>query len=194
VLSWILTNSSTLQRSHAQGPALRISNPLTEEFSVIRPWIYPNLIEILSRSKSQPLPIYLYEIGPVLEPSKGPSSSTSLDFVQSEHFAAISMHPKSSFSEAWSHLQGIAQAIGAKLVLKEEDLDGFIGGRCAKILLPNQIQANSSHPNSKPSNSSNYIDIGIIGELHPVVLEAFGLEQPVALFELRAKDFVKKGK
>ncbi|VVB56976.1 Phenylalanine--tRNA ligase beta subunit [uncultured archaeon] len=169
-MSWILTNQTVISRSRALGPALRVSNPLTEEFATLRPWLYPNLLDILAHSKSQPLPIYLYEIGPVLEPENGPSSSSAGDFVQADHFSAMAMHPKSCFSEIWAHLQGIAQAMGHELALQPEDIDGFIPGRGARVLVKD-----GSEP-AKP--------IGLIGEIHPEVLQAFGLEQPVALFEL----------
>ncbi|MCL6088980.1 MAG: phenylalanine--tRNA ligase subunit beta [Candidatus Marsarchaeota archaeon] len=192
VMSWILTNHSLLERAKAAGPALRVSNPLTEEFTTLRPWLYPNLLDILAHSKSQPLPIYLYEVGPVLAPREGPSSSAAGDFSQREHFAAISMHPKSCFSEAWAHLQGMGQALGISFALEETDIEGFIPGRSARVCLRIGDGAGSGEQAGGQSASVLSAPIGLIGEVHPSVLESFGLEQPAALFELQALPLIER--
>ena len=177
VMSWILTSEAVLKKSEMLGPALRVSNPLTEEFTTLRPWLYPNLLDILAHSKSEPLPIYLYEIGPVERPNST-EAKTALDFSQTTHLSAISMHPKTGFSENWANLNGMAKATGATLTLHEEDIAGFIPGRCARVRIA-----------AGPDKAKN---IGLIGEVHPRVLEAFGLEQPTALFEVEADALMKK--
>ncbi len=172
VMSWILTSEAVLKKSECAGPSLRVSNPLTEEFTTLRPWLYPNLLDILAHSKSEPLPIYLYEIGPVERPNSS-AAETAPDFTQATHFSSISMHPKTGFSENWAHLSGIARSLGATLTLREEDITGFIPGRCARVLKDGHV-------------------IGLVGEVHPRVLEAFGLEQPASLFEVEADALMKK--
>lgn len=177
VMSWILTSEAVLKKSECSGPALRVSNPLTEEFTTLRPWLYPNLLDILSHSKSEPLPIYLYEVGPVERPNSAEAEAAP-DFSQTTHLSAISMHPKTGFSEIWAHLSGLAGSLGATLTLHEEDIAGFIPGRCARVMMA-----------AGPAPAKT---IGLIGELHPRVLEAFGLEQPTALFEVEADALMKK--
>lgn len=179
VMSWILTSEAVLKKSEMQGPALRVSNPLTEEFTTLRPWLYPNLLDILAHSKSEPLPIYLYEIGPVERP-KSAEAETAPDFAQTAHLSAISMHPKTGFSENWANLNGMAKATGATLTLSEEEIPGFIPGRCARVMVGA----------GEPGVARRVI--GLIGEVHPRVLEAFGLEQPTALFEVEADALMKK--
>ncbi len=192
-MSWILTNQQVIANSRAEGPALKVSNPLTEEFTTLRPWLYPNLLGILSHSKSQPLPIYLYEVGPVEEPEGGPGASKAADFVQSEHFAAIAMHPKSCFSESWAHLQGVGSALGIALALEETDMEGFIPGRSARVCLRIGGGEGPAEPAGSQSASVLSSPIGLIGEVHPAVLESFGLEQPAALFELQASALMGRG-
>ncbi len=180
VMSWILTSEAVLKKSEMQGPALRVSNPLTEEFTTLRPWLYPNLLDILAHSKSEPLPIYLYEIGLVERP-RSPDAETAPDFTQAAHLSAISTHPKSGFSENWAHLSGLARSMGVPLTLREEEIPGFIPGRCARVALKGESGA---------AGSSRVI--GLIGEVHPRVLEAFGLEQPTVLFEVEADALMNK--
>ena len=184
-MSWILTSEAVLKKSKASGPSLRVSNPLTEEFTTLRPWLYPNLLDILAHSKSQPLPIYLYEVGPVEVPEGGPASAKAGDFMQYDHFCAAAMHPKSCFSETHARLQGIASALGKTLTLVPQDIEGFIPGRCARVMVGEKkesAKADAPTVGVPPVSSPRFI--GLIGEIHPSVLEAFGLEQPVALFEL----------
>ncbi len=207
--SWILTSRHVLAKCLLDpSGALSVSNPLTEEFSTLRPWLYPNLVDIFSRSKSEPFPQYLYEAGPVMGaarekadergsaqeresedarentgisskesgssslPSKSANHS-SLKFDEVVHVAAAATHPKASLSESLSHLGGFLSGLGVSHALEERDIPGFIPGRCADILIAGEVA-------------------GLVGELHPRVLESFGLEQPVALFELDAKMLGKK--
>ncbi len=178
--SWILTNKNVLARCMLDpSRALSVSNPLTEEFSTLRPWLYPNLIDIFSRSKSEPFPQYLYEAGPVEEPA-GPSPSGGkpqdffpMKFDEVAHISAAATHSKASLSESLSHLGGFLSALGLSHSLAERDIPGFVPGRCADILIDGKAA-------------------GLAGEIHPQVLDAFGLEQPVALFELDARTLEKK--
>ncbi len=163
-MSWMLTSEAVLKKSECAGPSLKVTNPLTEEFTTLRPWLYPNLVDVLAHSKSESLPIYLYEIGQVERPNSS-DSKTAPEFTQVTHMAAVSMHPKAGVSESWAHLAGLAKSVDWSLTLSEVDLPGFIPGRSARVMTGGQV-------------------VGQLGELHPRVLGAFGLEQPVALFEL----------
>lgn len=158
VSSWILTNSQTLENSLVpQEHAIRVNNPLTQEFTTLRPALYPNLLDIFSKSKSQQMPQNIYEFGPITGLVAGSP-------IQSEHLCIASAHPKSSFSKICSHLKALLTRFGAQYALVESDRDGFIPGRCAKIIVDSK-------------------DVGLIGEIHPEVLENFSIEQPVAIAE-----------
>ncbi|PIT83973.1 phenylalanine--tRNA ligase subunit beta [Candidatus Micrarchaeota archaeon CG10_big_fil_rev_8_21_14_0_10_45_29] len=160
-LSWILTSADVLKKAQAQKGSLKVKNPLTEEFTTMRPALYPNLLQIFANSKSQPMPQCLYELGPVILAS-GKTNS------QKTNFCMATAQPKASFTQILSHLKGFLQAAGAPpLTLSGHDAPGFILGRCAKIKIGGK-------------------DAGIAGEIHPEVLEGFSIEQPVALFEIDA--------
>ncbi len=163
VLSWILVNEGTLRASQLDPAAcLRVQNPLTEEFTTLRPCLYPNLLDIFSCSKSESLPQYLYEIGPVHAPSGAGSASR---FVETERLCAAAIDPKAGWSQTLSHLEGVCSSLGRSLERAPVARAGFIPGRCARLLHEGK-------------------EVGFVGEVHPQVLEEFGLEQPVALFEL----------
>lgn len=160
--SWILTNQRVLENSAvALDSALRVQNPLTQEFTTMRPAIYPNMLEIFANSKSQPMPQNLYEFGPIIK-----TSGSAI--IQNTNLCFASAHPKSNFSQIHSILKAFLDAQNIQYSLIDADINGFIQKRCAKILI-----------NSK--------EVGILGEIHPNVLEQFSIEQPVCIIELDAK-------
>ena len=162
VSSWILTNQNTLKKA-AITNALKVSNPLTEEFSTLRPALYPNILEIFSKSKSAKMPQKIFEIGPIIEP-------TTLKQKTNCCFAIA--QPKANFNQIHSYLKGILNELNLEYKLEEKDYPIFIPGRSAIIL-------------------SNQKDIGFIGEIHPDILENFSIEQPVALVEINLENLNK---
>jgi phenylalanyl-tRNA synthetase beta chain len=113
------------------------------------------------------MPQNLYELGPVL------NACTSSTHVQSERLCVASVHPKSSFWQLHSHLKSLCDACSVSFSLLESECDGFITGRCARIVVDSK-------------------QVGVIGEVHPQVLENFAIEQPVALFEIDISVFSKQ--
>ena len=153
-VTWTLSNQETAKKAKLQPKdCVEIENPLAADFTVFRPAILPNLLNVLFESKNEKLPVKVYEIGPAGSTSIGP------------HLAAVSMHPKASFSEIIGIAQSLAESTGKTIRLEEEDFGPFIKGRCAAL----------------------YIDekkAGFAGEISPQVLVDFGLEQPVCAFEI----------
>ncbi|HIJ18030.1 MAG TPA: phenylalanine--tRNA ligase subunit beta, partial [Thermoplasmata archaeon] len=79
--------------------------------------------------------------------------------------SGVSIHPRASFTEAKSDVQSVMQALGLQCDVSGIEHGAFIPGRCAQVLC-------SGTP------------VGILGEVSPVTLTAFGLGYPAAAFEL----------
>ena len=140
-------------------PAVHIKNPLNENASMFRSWCTPSLLEILANSKDQKMPQRIFEVGHVATLQDGRP-------YEERKLAGATCDPKASFNEMRSIVESIAAELG--LSIKLNDLNShpaFIPGRAAEIEV-----------NGKP--------IGIFGEIHPGVLNNFGIEQPVAAFEM----------
>lgn len=162
VSSWILTSKSVLEKSMVGlSGAIKPKNPLTDEFTTLRPALYPNLLQIFANSKSEPMPQFLYEIGPAIKKEDGKIS-------QCEKICLAAAHSKSGFSQILSHMNSFLSSLKISHLLEETSEAGFIAGRCANVKISGETA-------------------GIIGEIHPQVLESFSIEQPVALFELDLK-------
>ncbi|MCM8830700.1 MAG: phenylalanine--tRNA ligase subunit beta [Candidatus Omnitrophica bacterium] len=157
VSSWILTNKNILQKANVKNLVV-VSNPLTEEFTTLRPLIYPNILEIFSISKSAKMPQKVFEIGPVvfLEENK---------IKEQINCCFASAYPKANLTTLLEDVKGIFQTLNISYSLQEANLDGFINGRAAEIKIDNKF-------------------VGFLGEIHPQVLESFAIEQPVIVCEL----------
>ncbi len=166
---WLLTSEKEVSLAGLQALGVKIKNPLTEDFTTFRPSLIPGMLRIFAESKNERLPQKIYELGAVSIPR------------EKDMLCAAIISPDSSFSKIKSILDLLMKESGKEYSLGKEGETGissgaegqiagktFIPGRCAAIII-----------NGKQA--------GIIGEIHPQILENFSLEQPVALFEMDAE-------
>jgi phenylalanyl-tRNA synthetase beta chain len=78
---------------------------------------------------------------------------------------ALIAHAEAAFSEAHAALESLAYALGVSYRLDPTPHPSFIDGRAGAILLGDR-------------------PIGVIGEISPSVLEAWGIGMPCAVFDL----------
>jgi phenylalanyl-tRNA synthetase beta chain len=145
-----------------QTPHVKLLNPVSSDYTILRTWILPSLMKTLSLNKSSTYPQKIFEVGDVIEldptlPEKA---------VRKMRLGCISCHAEASYSE----IKSICEEILKNLSIQEwrfEPYDNppFLEGRAAKIIV-----------NSK--------EIGIIGEIHPQVLENWEITLPAAALEL----------
>lgn len=140
---------------------VEIANPVSASYSVFRSNIFPGLLEFLSKNKHNAFPQRVFEIGRVLE--LNPRSEIGVD--QKRRVCCMVSDNTADFTYIRSLLDSVMNGLGYKHKLKESVQDKtFIEGRKALV----------SFAEGK----------GVIGEVSPVVLGAFGLENPVAFFEI----------
>ncbi|MCX8197650.1 MAG: phenylalanine--tRNA ligase subunit beta [Candidatus Micrarchaeota archaeon] len=121
-VSWTLSNRKLAARANLRlQPSIEMENPLTEEFTIFRQALLPNLMQILSDGKNEKLPIKIYEIGPV--------ASDRLE----KRMAFAIMHPKASFSEIKGAVCALFGTAGKAFGIKAESYGPFIAGRCAAV-------------------------------------------------------------
>ena len=142
-----------LQEPHG---VTHIINPVTEQMSIMRTHLVPDLLTYLSRNTHHDYPQSVYEVGQVVLASKN-----------SLRTAAVSVHAKAGFTSVKSLAEGVLRDLGHGSDIKIEAMESatYIPGRCARVLLEGE-------------------EIGIFGEVHPEVLEAFGIAQPTIAMEL----------
>jgi len=164
VMNFILTNETAhyLKMRLKLGRVVRLANPVSAEYSITREWLLPGLMKNLSDNKHESYPQRLFEVSDVIivDLRRETRSQRRL------HLAAVSAHANTNYTEIRSVTDALLANLGLEeWKVKEAKHASFLNGRTAQIL----------HKNRR---------IGVLGEIHPEVLENFELENPVAAFEI----------
>jgi phenylalanyl-tRNA synthetase beta chain len=163
VLTFILTNQEKVFAKMNQDPAriVELSNPKITTLTALRPWLLPSLMDFLSNNTHVEYPQRLYEVGDCsVWDLKKPNRVKDV-----RKLACVSAHSRASFTEMKSNLETLMINIGFEFSLKATSNLSFLQGRVGSILIGDQ-------------------EVGIIGEIHPQVIENWKLEDPVAAMEL----------
>ena len=99
-----------------------VSNPVTEDYHILRSSILPNLIDLLKSNKHRELPQKIFEVGQVVREH---SNRTSLSWVE--------LASKATFSNARMTAEIISQRLGLNGEIVECEDSLFIPGRCVQI-------------------------------------------------------------
>jgi phenylalanyl-tRNA synthetase beta chain len=133
---------------------LQVMHPISEDHTVVRTRILPLLLEMLQFNRHRELPQRIFATGDVV-----------LRLCTSQSAASVSIHAEADFSEAYGCADAVCRELSICYSVKESADPTFLDGRRADVILDGRT-------------------IGTFGEIHPAVLNAFGLEMPVAAFEL----------
>ena len=163
-ITFILSNKEMLfEKMNAPvSEVIEIENPLTVDYCVCRNTLASSLMDVLSRNKHNKYPQKIYEVGDCIIPEKNGGKTA-------RKCAVLLAEATADFSSIKSVVESIFSLFPAKLELKKTSNPTFINGRAVNISL-----------NGKA--------IGIMGEVHPQVLENFEIDMPVALLEFDVEE------
>jgi phenylalanyl-tRNA synthetase beta chain len=146
----------------ARSRAVQIANPMSENYEFVRPSILPSLLSAEAVSGRAAYPHHIFEIGNIAERDdadvSGTRTRTMLGFLSADRGAG--------FNLANSHVSAILYYTGRGYTVREARDARFIPGRAAQIVLDDGAVA------------------GVFGELHPRVLDAWGVQVPCTGGEL----------
>ena len=170
VITYTLTNKDKLfnRMNIKNQKCIEIANPVSQNWSVLRNWLTPSIMEFLGNNTNSEYPQMIFEAGDVVVPNS--KAETMSDTVRKLVFAKA--HQRANFTEIKQILKTLLNGLELEFEVDELDHDSFIPGRVGLIKVSNKI-------------------VGIIGELHPSVLKRWRLENPVALFELNLTELLK---
>ena len=149
--------TSQEQESHV----IEIDNVMSQSVAMLRQWILPSLLRVEATSSRSFYPHFLFEVGEVAIPD-GFAETGSQSQVK---LSALCAHAGASFSECHSFLELLCFYLNKAYRLHPNSHPSFLEGRVAQILVGDQ-------------------PIGLIGELHPEVLERWQISMPCSMFEL----------
>jgi phenylalanyl-tRNA synthetase beta chain len=145
-----------------------LANPVSTEYSIIRNDLLPSLMRNLADNKHQVFPQQMFEVSDVITLNEESESRTE----QRIHAAAVSSHPTANFTEIKSILEALLMNLGLKKwTVKETEHPSFLQGRAATL-------------------SFTGTELGVVGEIHPEVLNNFELENPTGAFEIDLQKIV----
>ncbi|HLD85285.1 MAG TPA: phenylalanine--tRNA ligase subunit beta [archaeon] len=172
ILLYSLTNKNNLfgKMNMPEHQVAEIDNPTSENWSVFRTSLLPGLLEFFVSNKHVEYPQNIFEIGKCVFLSGGEFKS-----IDKKHLAVATSGPTASYDAIAPLLDALMRSLGLKYVLKKSSHASFIEGRCADIICE-QTDAKGVVQKSKK--------LGAIGEIHPLVLNNWNIEKPVAAFEL----------
>ncbi|MBI3412672.1 MAG: phenylalanine--tRNA ligase subunit beta [Candidatus Aenigmarchaeota archaeon] len=161
-VSFVLTNYNK-QFKMMNAPVeecAEILNPKTEDYTICRKYILPSLIAVLADNKHNEYPQRIFELGDCVYLSNNDTGASNVRKV-----GVALCHKNADTNEIKSVLETFMNLYGMKYSLKNSAHPSLIKGRCGDILVDGR-------------------KAGFIGEVDPAVLQNWGLENPVAVFEM----------
>ena len=150
---------------------VEVANPMTENYAVVRDSIIPCLLAAEMSSQNAAYPHHMCEVGKVALPDADhPTGSRTVDAC-----TLLVADRVAGFNDASAHLAALLFYLGAEHRLVELDDPRFIPGRAARV--------EASAP-AAAGGERTWTAIGVVGELHPAVLEQWSIGMPCAAAEL----------
>ena len=162
----LLTYSLTSPDSFGTKMGLReekfaeLMNPKMSTHDAMRTWLLPSLLNLLRDNTHVDYPQRVFEIGPCVVLKEG-SRETETRY----KIAAATTHTSAGFTEIRSCLDTVLTNIGLNFKVEPSTHPSFLSGRIGSV-------------------TSEVTQLGLVGELHPNVIRAWGLSLPIAAFEL----------
>jgi len=164
VMNFILTNEAVhyeKMRIKAKRP-IRLANPVSSEYSILREFLLPGLMKNLMDNRHESYPQRIFEVSDVVRFREGVETRSERRL----HVAGASSHPNANFTEIRSYVEALLSNLGlASWRFRPTRHPSFLPGRAAAIYVKNRR-------------------VGVVGEIHPEVLNNFELENPVGAFEI----------
>ncbi|MGE5709297.1 MAG: phenylalanine--tRNA ligase subunit beta [Nitrospira sp.] len=143
------------------GRMVEVGNVMSLSFSCLRQWMIPSLLRVETASSRAFYPHRLFEAGEVAIPDPSRELGSRTDTV----LGALLAHATAHFSEIHSCLDVLFYHLGKEYSLEPVQHPSFLEGRAGNIAVAG-------------------MRIGVIGELHPEVLERWQVSVPAVAFEV----------
>jgi phenylalanyl-tRNA synthetase beta chain len=163
VLGFMLSNPEKLytKMNRPSGKPVEIANPKLTTMTCLRSWMLPSLMEFLSNNTHVEYPQRLFEVGDYVDWNDTLPTRTR----DVRELACVSAHSKANFTDMKSYLEPLMENLGLRFTVKPIEHPSFLPGRIGSIQIGSE-------------------EVGIIGEIHPQVLENWKIQNPVAAMEI----------
>jgi len=139
-------------------------------FSCLRQWMLPSLLRVETASSRAFYPHRLFEAADVAIPAPTHEMGSRTETV----LGAMVAHAAANFSEIHSCLDVLFYHLGKEYSLEPVQHPSFLEGRAGQIIVAGK-------------------SIGVIGEVHPEVLELWQIAVPAAAFDVNLSQLADHG-
>ncbi len=172
VYSYSFISEKLLAQTQAsQMPHLRVQNPLSSDLAIMRPWLTPSHLEIISENEAEFPEAGIFEVAKVYWPRVN-------DLPEEIVLAGGAISGSSPTGELFFQAKGLLEALAKNWSV---DLIWERGSKIKTFL----------HPGRSAHLLSGGREIGLVGEIHPAVAENFKLGRPVVVFSFEIASFLK---
>jgi phenylalanyl-tRNA synthetase beta chain len=137
------------------------SNTQDKGLSMVRCWLLPEAIKALVANRNKEYPQRIFEAGIIVEPDE----TQDVKAKNITKLVSLLCEEGVDFTRAKQILEALMNYLGLDYTTRAIKHNSFLEGRSAKIII-------------------NKKQVGIVGEVHPQVLENWALAMPVAAFEI----------
>jgi phenylalanyl-tRNA synthetase beta chain len=162
IYNYLGSKKDFIEKMKMNGETLiEIANPMTESYEIVRNSIIPNLLASESISGNAVYPHLIFEVGKVVvkdkEENYGSATKNYLSFFFSDREA--------DFNDVSAKVSALFYYLSKAYTLQELDDPRFIKGRSAAIIYKDR-------------------SVGVMGEVHPDILENWGIGMPCTVAEI----------
>ena len=143
------------------GQLVEVDNVMSQSYSVLRQWILPSLLRVEAASGRAFYPHRLFEVGEIARPD----ATHELGSQTVVALGALLVHATAHFSEIHSCVDTLFYYLSQSYQLEPLQHPSFLEGRAGRIV-----------------SQGKYV--GLIGELHPEVLERWQITVPAVAVEV----------
>ncbi|MDD5181775.1 MAG: phenylalanine--tRNA ligase subunit beta [Candidatus Nanoarchaeia archaeon] len=163
ILNFVLTSKDLLfaKMNLPECEVVELANPVSSSWDVMRNSLLPIHLNFLAQNKTVEFPQKIFEVGDIVLPDSSAENATK----QTRLLCAAITHPRANYTEIKAVLDKLMHDMNLSFTVKEHENSSYIPGRCGIIEVNNKT-------------------VGIIGEVHPQVLQNFTLENPVVAFQI----------
>jgi len=164
-----LTNKEfQCKKMNTQLQLIELANSISSDYNILRAWVLPSLIEILSNNKHYEYPQKIFTIGTIFKQNN--KFETNVE--ENERLVVAIASENTDYTEMRQILDYLFRSLGLKYEVTEAEHNSFITGRVGRVII-------------------NGKKIAYIGEINPKVITNWQLEVPVTAFELNLTDLYK---
>jgi len=147
---------------------IKLANAVSAEYTILRESLLPSLLKNLMDNKHESFPQLLFEVSDVGKMNQKVETRCERRL----HIAGASSHSTANFTEIKSYVEALLHNLGLRRwEIKQGKHPSFLEGRTATIYLKRK-------------------QLGVLGEIHPEVLNNFELENPTSAFEIDLEEIL----